>query len=193
MPGPVRFWGTIVAVKPRLILAKFDGETDARCQGYVLFVDGTTTIGTSAPTRGVSRVAIGPATLLQKSLRVGNLVRGDSHPVPESVVDVVADLYRVGVLHVIAPGTPPEPDPPRTDAVGTVERIESSGRRALAPGNLEAGGPCERCPHGLIVCTVLLNDPRDFKRGEWHRVAACLGPTDCPHYAKPGATGGAGS
>lgn len=185
MPGPIRFWGTVRAVRPRLVLSKFEGETAAKCPGYIATLEGTTTAGADAPAPGVFTVAVGPATMQERQIRVGDLLRGDAHPVPDSTPDVPAEYYRVGVLRTIARAqTPPAPDPPRTDPPLTPEAVERAARRPLAPPHLGPSGPCGRCPYGLVVCTVLLQDPRD-RRGEWHRVPACLGPADCPHYRRP--------
>ncbi|MDX1933464.1 MAG: hypothetical protein SFU56_12715 [Capsulimonadales bacterium] len=184
----VRFWGHIRAIRPRLILVKFESETTAKSQGHILLIDGTRTEnGVTVPVRSLG-VAVGTA---QRPLRVGDLIRGEGEPVPGDTVDVPADLYRVGVLRVIAPAgssgaTPiPAPDPPRTDPPLSVETMETAPRSLLNPENLAESGPCHSCPYGGIVALVRLTDPRNLKTGIHSRAAACLGPDDCPHYASP--------
>lgn len=194
MPGPVRFWGSVVAVKPRLVLARFGGESSAKCHGHVVVLDGThgPDGGNKDQHAGRFSVALGPATQKQRELGQGDLLRGDAHPVPAGTPDTPADLYRVGALRVVArqgnPGTPPRPadDPPRTDPPLTPEAAETAGRRSLAPGNLlSENGVCAPCPYGAIAAVVQLTDPRDWKNGRWRQIPACLGPRDCPYYAAP--------
>ena len=197
MTSPVRFWGTVVGVKPRLMLTKFEGDTSAKCHGHLLVCDGThgPEGGPKAEQfAGRFTVALGPATQAQRSIAPGDLLRGDAHPVPAGgLPDTPADLYRVGALRVVArsgdPGTPPRPqlpDPPRTDPPLSPEGAEAAPRRPLAPENLASEeGVCAPCPYGVVVPVVRLSDPRDFKNGRWTQVPACLGPQDCPYYAAP--------
>lgn len=188
---PIRFWGTVVSVKPRLLLAKFESETTAKCDGHLVTLEGTHGAASARPEAGRFTVALGPATQAQREIRSGDLLRGDAFPVPEGLPDTLADLYRVGALRVVAragdPGTPPPspPDPPRTDPPLTPEGAESAPRRPLHADNLRADGPCVPCPYGTVVPVVRLSDPRDWKRGKWSYIPACLGPRDCPHYAAP--------
>jgi hypothetical protein len=189
----------VAAVKPRLVLTKFGGDTQAKCHGHLFVMEGTHgPVGSggdsqNAPFTGRFTVALGPATQAQRHIGPGDLLRGDAHSVPaDGVPDIPADLYRVGTLRVLArrgdPGTPPVPssDPPRTDPPLSPETAETAGRRALAPANLLApDGPCAPCPYGTIVPVVRLTDPRDFRNGQWSQVPACLGPRDCPYYAAP--------
>lgn len=192
MSSPVRFWGTVIGVKPRLILSKFEGETNARCHGYLAVLEGTRSVGSERPVAGRFTIALGPAMQERRGIAVGDLLRGDAFPVTENAaIDTPADLYRVGTLRTIAragdPGAapPPPPDPPRTDPPLTMEQAEAAPPRALRPGNLEGDGPCVPCPYGAIVPVVRLTDPRDWRSGRWSQVPACLGPPDCPYYAPP--------
>lgn len=189
--APIRFWGTAVAVKPRLVLTRFENQTTAKCAGHLAVCDGTRTQGADPPAAGRFTVALGPATQQRRSIAPGDLLRGDAFPVPFGTPDVPADLYRVGVLRVLARvggaggARLCTPDPPRTDPPLPPDRAEAAPRRALAGENLGDNGPCWFCPYGVVVPIVRLSDPRDFKGGSWRRVPACLGPADCPHYAPP--------
>jgi hypothetical protein len=191
MSSAVRFWGTVLSVKPRLVLTKWEGETTARGDGVLALIEGMSTEDDSRPELGRFMVAFGPATVVRHGLAVGDLLRGDAHRVPDSAHDTPADLYRVGVLRTIAragdPGTsaPREPDPPLTDPPLTPEKAEIAPRRPLRPANLDAAGPCCLCGYGVVVPVVRLSDPRQYRNGRWSHVPACLGPQDCPHYAAP--------
>jgi hypothetical protein len=194
MASPVRFWGTVVAVKPRLVLTKVGGQTSAKCQGHLLVLEGTRTEDGGRPVPGRFTIALGPATQERRAVAPGDLLRGDAHPVPEGVPDTPADLYRVGTLRVVAragdPGTPPPapaPDPPRTDPPLTSDAAEAAPRRPLAPANLDDDERCAPCPYGVVVPVVRLIDPRDWRSrtGNWSHVPACLGPRDCPYYEPP--------
>lgn len=184
-----RFWGVVVAVKPRLVLTKFDGDTTAKCHGHLILLDGTRqTEGEAHPVAGRFLVAVGPATQEQRQVRPGDLLRGDAHPVPETVPDTPADLYRVGVLRVVARAGDPgasavsPADPPRTDPPLAPHDAEAAPRRALNPILLGNDNACQVCPYGTMVPVVRLSDPRDFRTGRWSLVPACLGPEGCPHY-----------
>lgn len=185
--GAVRFWGTVLAIKPRLVLSKFEGETTARCDGYTVVLEGTQTVGTQSPTPGRFFVALGTATQIRRDIQVGDLLRGEAHPVPESAKEVHADLYRVGVLRTIARASDtrtalPELDPPRTDAPLTPDATCTAPREPLHPENLAEGGDCELCPYGVVVPVVRLSDPRDYRNGHWQHIPACLGPEDCSYF-----------
>lgn len=188
MTGKIRFWGKVLAVRPRLILTKFDGETTPKPMGHILLMEGTRTIDNNPPVPGKFTVAIGPATLLEKNLSVGDLLRGDAHHLTPEVQDIRADLYRVGVLRVIAragdmvSGATNHVDSPRTDPPLTSEAIEAASRRVLNEEQLAEGGSCQTCPYGTKVAVVRLSDPRNFRNGQWSYIPACLGPQDCPHY-----------
>lgn len=184
-----RFWGTVTSVRARLTLAKFESETYPTSDGHYLLITGTRTIGANAPEPGTFLVAVGPKAQEEKHFGVGDLVRGDGEPVPETNRDVCADLYRARTVHVLARAkdrnTLREPDPPRTDDPLTPEAATRASRRSLDPTNLQAGGVCAPCPYGTTVAVVRLSDPRDMRRGLWSKVPACLGPPECPHYRKP--------
>jgi hypothetical protein len=191
MSETVRFWGTVMAVRPRLTLTKFEGETTAKCSGVIVAIEGQWTAEGEKPRACRFSVALGTATQEKRGVAVGDLLRGEAHPVPEEAHDTPADLYRVGVLRTIAragdsgAGTVPQLDPPRTDPPLTPAQAESASRRALHPENIEADGPCANCPYAATVCVVRLTDPRDYRTGQWRRVPACLGPIDCPYYVAP--------
>ncbi len=186
--GTVRFWGTVLAIKPRLTLTKFEGETKAKSEGYIAFLEGTCTPENQVPIPCRFTVALGPATQVRRSFQRGDLIRGEAHPVPEGNPDIVADYYRVGILRTIAragdPGTAPllTLDPPRTDPPLNPPATESASRIPLNPDNLTEDGPCDLCSYGIVVAVVRLSDPRDYRNGQWSHVPACLGPEDCPHY-----------
>ncbi len=187
----VRFWGRIQVIRPRLVLTKFGGETTAKSFGHLLMIEGTRTSTTNEILSGCYSVAIGPATLVEKRLQVGDLVRGDAQVVPETTFDLQADLYRVGVFRVIAragdsgAATVPVVDPPRTDAPLPSDAAETASRRALVPTHLDRDGPCYPCPYGAMVAVVRVTDPRHYRNGAWSHVPACLGPLNCPHYQDP--------
>lgn len=187
---PIRFWGTVLTVKPRLTLVKFAGDTTAHCEGFVAHFDGTVTVGDQSPVTRRFSVSFGAATFQNQRITRGDLLRGEAHPVPDGTEDVPADFYRVGVLRTIArgadnAGTAALPtDTPRTDPPFPAEAAMAAPRRALHPDNLETDGPCLPCSYGVVVPVVRLNDPRDYRNGIWSHVPACLGPEDCPHFRR---------
>ena len=186
MNAPIRFWGHVKAIRPRVIVTWLDNERTVTCPGYIVTIEGTLSENNEAPVAQTFTVALGPATTEKRNVGVGDLLRGEAHRVPESTPDVPANLYKVGVLRTIAPGKAENTDPPRTDAPLSAEAVPSAPRRALAQENVAPGGSCERCPHAVLACVVKLTDPRQHARSApWKRVPACLGPSDCPHFAPP--------
>ena len=184
MSAPIRFWGRVISLHPRLVLTKFEGTTEASCPGYILTLEGTLTEGMGAPVHKRFTVAIGPATMQNREVAWGDLLRGDAHPVPEGLPDTPAELYKVGVLRQIArTDVALSPDPPRTDAPLAPEAVEKASRRALAlPCLLSEQGSCQDCSYAVLACVVRLTDPRNYRTGRWTQVPACLGPDDCPHF-----------
>ena len=186
MSAPIRFWGYVKAIRPRVIVTWFEEERTVTCPGYILTIEGTLSEDNGAPVSQTYTVAIGPATQEKRSIGVGDLLRGEAHRVPENTPDVPADLYKVGVLRTIAPGKPTADDPPRTDLPLTAEAVPNAPRRALNSENVAPGGSCERCPHAVLACVVRLNDPRQHARSApWKHVVACLGPADCSYFSPP--------
>ena len=184
MSAPIRFWGRVVSLRPRLVLTKFEGSTEASCPGYILTLEGTLTEGSAPPVGSTFTVAIGPATMQNREIALGDLLRGDAHPVPDGLPDVPAQLYKVGVLRLIARTETEIPlDPPRTDSPLSPDEVEKAPRRALAIKCLlsERGG-CRDCSHAVLACVVRLTDPRNYRTGRWSQVPACLGPESCPHF-----------
>lgn len=188
MAAPVRFWGMVLSVKPRLVLTKFDNETHAKCAGHLVLMDGTQSVDNQLAQGSHFSLALGPAARERRNVLPGDLLRGDAFPVPPESVDTPAGLYRVGILRTIARqnepggGLPLPNDPPRTDPPLSPGDAEAAPRRALLPANLSETGPCHICPYGVVVPVVRLSDPRDYRNGAWSQVPACLGPRDCPHY-----------
>ena len=185
MPAPIRFWGRVLSLRPRLVLTKFEGQTEVSCPGYILTIEGTLTEGSTAPVSSVFTVAIGPATLQKRELARGDLLRGEAHRVPEGLPDVPAELYKVGVLRQIARSDVALlSEPPCTDPLLTPEEVVTAPRRALSQEALLATGtgPCARCVYGVLACVVRLTDPRNYRSGRWSQVPACLGPESCPHF-----------
>jgi hypothetical protein len=178
-----RFWGHVAALRPRLVLTKFEEETTAHCPGYIATIAGNLGPEGETPQPAVFTVALGPALQQKRAVRVGDLLRGDAMPVPETLDDTPAQLYKVGVLRTISRSDPPPPDPPRTDSPLAPEAVLTAPRRPLDPHHLDTDGPCARCPYAVIACVVRLSDPRDYRRGAWRRIPACLGPETCPHFA----------
>jgi hypothetical protein len=184
MSAPIRFWGRVVSLRPRLVLTKFEGTTEASCPGYILTLEGTTTEGTALPVGRTFTVAIGPATMQNREIALGDLLRGDAYPVPDELPDTPAELYKVGVLRLIArTETEITLDPPRTDAPLAPDAVEKAPRRALAiKCLLSERGSCRDCSHAVLACVVRLTDPRSYRTGRWTQVPACLGPESCPHF-----------
>ncbi|WP_309716066.1 hypothetical protein [Armatimonas sp.] len=184
MSAPIRFWGRVISLRPRLVLTKFEETTEASCPGYILTLEGTTTEGAEPPVGKTFTVAIGPATMQNREIALGDLLRGDAHYVPEGLPDTPAELYKVGVLRLIArTETPITPDPPRTDPPLSPDAVEKAPRRALAiKCLLSEKGSCRDCSHAVLACVVRLTDPRNYRTGRWTQVPACLGPEDCRYF-----------
>ena len=186
MSAPIRFWGYVRAIRPRVIVTWFEDERTVTCPGYIVTIEGTLSEDNSSPVAQTFAVALGPATTEKRHVGVGDLLRGEAHRVPEGTPDVPANLYKVGVLRTIAPGKAESSDPPRTDAPLAAEAVPNAPRRALAAENVEFGGPCHSCPHAVLACVVRLSDPRQpVRSAPWKHIPACLGPSDCPHFAPP--------
>lgn len=184
MSAPIRFWGYVKAIRPRVIVTWFEEERTVTCPGFLATVEGTLSENNGDPVSQTFTVALGPATQEKRHVGVGDLLRGEAHRVPENTPDVPADLYKVGILRTIAPGKPERVDPPRTDLPLSAEAVPEAPRRALAESNVAPGGSCHLCPHAVLACVVRLSDPRQPARSApWKRVPACLGPSDCPYFS----------
>jgi hypothetical protein len=161
----VPFRGELIAVKARIRLVRSFDQVHHQYQGYTL----------------VLAAAIGPATQSKLQFRIGDIVSGMGHPVPDPKQEW-AGLNRVSKLQVERRGPAEQNRAPDPDG-GIAPHLEvyrANGHRRLDPRTCQM--QCERCPWGLTMITEIVIDQWNPSKKRWRTETHCYGPRDCPRY-----------
>lgn len=170
----VAFRGEVVAVKARIRLLRSFDQISHQYQGYTLLLAGDSG---SEPVR----VAIGPAAHAKFQIRIGDIVSGQGHPVPDPKQEW-ANLYKVSQLGVESRGPAAQvrlPDP-EGGIAPPLEVYRANRHRRLDPRTCQT--QCVRCPWGLTMATEITLDQWNPSKKEWRMETHCYGPRDCPRY-----------
>jgi hypothetical protein len=101
--------GTLLGIQPRIRLTRSFDERSHTYLGYALRLDGAI-----ADRRGEFLVGIGSGTQAKHRFRAGDVIQGESDPVPDPRTEPV-DFYKTVRLKLVArrPEGPPSPPPKR--------------------------------------------------------------------------------
>ena len=173
----IHFTGIIISVKARIrLIRSFDQVPTHQYQGYTLILDGEI----DGIPRTHFKVAIGPKAHEQHQFRIGDSIRGNAIPLPDSETEW-AEFYKVSGLQLIErthPGDwPPGPDggiaPP-------LEQYREQGHFRLKRETCET--ECVQCPFGLTMSTQIILDHWNPSKVKWRFETHCYGPRGCPRY-----------
>lgn len=163
------FAGTIAAVKPRIRLHRSFDQIWHSYEGYVLVLeDGW-------------RVAVGPTTHAKHRFRIGDVIEGESEPVPDPRAEW-AEQYKVSRLRVRSRGPEAEERPADPDGglAPPLDEYRTRGHRRLDPRTYERS--CRACPFGAVMPTEIILDQWQPEKKKWRLETHCYGPRDCPGY-----------
>ena len=172
--GVVAFRGEVAAVKARIRLVRSYDQINHQYQGYTLVFKADSG---AEPLR----VAIGPAAHSKFQFRIGDVVSGQGHPVPDPKQEW-AHLYKVSQLRLEHRGPEKQNRPPDPEGgiAPALEVYRANGHLRLDPRTCES--QCARCSWGLTMVTEIILDQWNPSKKRWRMETHCYGPRDCPRY-----------
>jgi hypothetical protein len=178
----VPWLGRVISIQPRIrLLRSFDERTHTYL-GYVLVLEG----GIGGEPRAHFLVAIGPKAQEEFHFRIGDEVRGQSHPVEDPELEI-AGYYRTSGVEIMRRGTVPgggSQGPPFHDAAPSLDEYRARGHRRLDAGTYES--KCTTCVWGCRMPVEIIRDNWNRSRGTdnvTRRMETfCYGPDDCVLY-----------
>lgn len=165
-----RWEGTITAIQPRAWVWRYKScNRNHTHTGYNLWIAGP---------QGKVVVAISPRQQASLAFRIGDEVRGTGWPVQGNKREI-ADLYRVGDLHVLTRATlKAESGPPFTGPVLPPEVYKQRGCRML-----DATAWRTTCMTCRFACKARVEIEFVFGKSKRYRSETfCYGPKSCPLY-----------
>jgi hypothetical protein len=173
--------GDIISVQPRFRLMRSFDERHHTYLGYALGIRGEID--------GENRDAwfgVGPAAHGKHQFEVGQVARGQAHPVADSRLEPV-DFYKVSRLSVgssaeAEPGSPP----PWHGVAPPIEVYRERGHRRLA-ARTYASDACSTCIWGARMPVEIVVDHWNPDQKRYRFETFCYGPKSCSLY-RPGPT-----
>jgi hypothetical protein len=174
--------GTLVGIQPRIRLTRSFDERSHTYLGYALRLDGA--IGDR---RGEFLVGIGSGTQAKHRFRAGDVIQGESDPVPDPRTEPV-DFYKTVRLKLVARGPegPPSPPPPWVGVPPELPIYRERGHRRLDAKTYESR--CRVCLWGCRMPVDMIIDPwKPAAEVRYRFETFCYGPNACALY-RPGPT-----
>jgi len=174
--------GTLVGIQPRIRLTRSFDERSHTYLGYALRLDGA--IGDR---RGEFLVGIGSGTQAKHRFRAGDVIQGESDPVPDPRTEPV-DFYKTVRLKLVArgPEAAPSPPPPWVGVPPELPVYRERGHRRLDAKTYESR--CRVCLWGCRMPVDMIIDPwKPAAEVRYRFETFCYGPKACALY-RPGPT-----
>lgn len=176
----VSWFGTIVAIQPRIRLTRSFDQRSHTYLGYVLRVRGTV-----ADADREVLVAIGEAAHAEHQFRAGDRISGEGIPVADSRTET-AELYKVSKLKVLERGSDTaNASAPWLGVPPPLSVYRERGHRRLSASRYEK--KCSTCIWGCRMAVELILDQWNPGQKRYREETFCYGPLSCRLY-KAGAT-----
>ena len=173
--GKLRWQGKIVSVQPRIRLLRSFDQRSHSYLGYSLLVKGRIS--------GLEEefmVGIGKAAQAKHQFRIGDIVQGESHPVPDSRVEPV-DYYKTSGLTLIDRGDAKESSfPPWAGVPPELGVYRERGHRRLDARTYNAN--CMNCIWGCRMPVEILVDQWNPTQKRYRFETFCFDPKSCSLY-----------
>ena len=171
----IHWSGLILAVQPRIRLARSFDERHHSYLGYVLRVDGV-----CGEENGEFAVAVGKAAHQKHRFCVGMEVSGLSVPVSDPRLEI-AGLYKTSALKILkeAVAEPPA-GPPFLGTPSDLDTYRSRGHRRLDAKTYDA--KCTACIWGCRMPVEMIIDHWNPSQKRYRFEAFCYGPKSCSFY-----------
>ncbi len=167
--------GRIVAVQPRIRLARSFDERQHTYQGFVLRVDGT-----CGDASGEFLVAVGKAAHEKHRFSVGMEVSGLSMPVPDPRIETAGFYKTSGIKVLKGPKDEPSTGPPFLGVPPNLEIYRGRGHRRLDVRTYES--KCSTCIWGCRMPVEMIIDHWNPSKKQYRFETFCYGPKSCTFY-----------
>ena len=136
--------GKIISIQPRIRLLRSFDERSHNYMGYVLYLAGEI----DGQEREFS-VGIGKAAYAKHECKIGDIIKGDSHPVLDSRVEIV-EFYKASKLEIVErSGDSDTNPPPWIDVLPLLEIYRERGHRRLDVKTFNS--KCRQCIWGCLM------------------------------------------
>jgi hypothetical protein len=172
--------GAITSVQPRFRLMRSFDERHHTYLGYALRVRGKIDGRDTEAWFGV-----GPAAHERHGFEVGQVARGQAHPVADDRLEPV-EFYKVSGVTVVRRERPPDRPPPWHGTAPPIDVYRDRGHRRLA-ARTYASAACSSCVWGARMPVEIIVDHWNPDQKRYRFETFCYGPKSCPRY-RPGPT-----
>jgi hypothetical protein len=171
----ISWQGTLISIQPRIRLLRSFDERSHSYLGYALSMRGLL----DNNEREFS-VGIGKAAQEKHQFRIGDGVKGASHPVLDQRTEVVA-FYKTSKLGIVERGSDSLINPPPwTGVPPTLEVYRERGHRRLDAGTY--GSKCSQCIWGCRMPVEMIVDQWKLDKMQYRIETFCYGPKSCVLY-----------
>ena len=171
----VSWSGKIISVQPRIRLLRSFDERSHNYMGYVLYVDGDI----DAQKKAFS-IGIGKAAYAKHEFKVGDIIKGDSHPVLDDRVEIV-EFYKASKLEIVErTGASLVKPPPWIDILPPLEIYRERNHRRLDARTFTS--KCRQCIWGCKMPVELTIDQWKPETKQYRTETFCYGPKSCELY-----------
>jgi hypothetical protein len=170
----ISWQGQIISIQPRIRLLRSFDERSHNYLGYVLYIKGVV----DNNEREFS-VGIGKAAQEKHQFRLGDVVKGESHPILDQRTEVV-EYYKTSKLEIIKrDGDSMITPPPWTGVPPSLEIYRQRGHRRLDIRTYKS--KCRQCIWGCKMPVELIIDQWNPKK-QYRIETFCYGPKSCALY-----------
>jgi len=167
--------GQILSIQPRIRLLRSFDQRNHNYLGYALHVKGKID-----ENEREFLIGIGKAAQEKHQFKVGNVVRGESCPVLDNRIEVVA-FYKTSKLKSVQPGGDAMINPPPwTGIPPSLESYRQRGYRRLDERTYESR--CRQCIWGCCMPVEITIDQWNPREKQYRTETFCYGPKSCTLY-----------
>ena len=171
----ISWHGALISIQPRIRLLRSFDERSHSYLGYALSIKGF--LDTN---EGEFLVGIGKAAQEKHQFRIGDAVKGESHPVLDQRTEVVA-FYKTSKLAIVERGSDAMINPPPwTGVPPTLEIYRQRGHRRLDARTY--GSKCWQCIWGCHMPVEMIIDQWKPNKMQYRMETFCYGPKSCIVY-----------
>ena len=171
----VSWEGRIISVQPRIRLLRSFDQRNHNYLGYALQIKGILDNQECE-----FSVGIGKAAQAKHLFRIGDLIRGESHPVLDNRIEVV-EFYKASKLEILKRSEDSAINPPPWIGIPpALEIYRERGHRRLDPKTYES--KCRPCIWGCLMPVEITIDQWNPQNKKYRTETFCYGPKSCSLY-----------
>jgi len=171
----ISWQGNLISIQPRIRLLRSFDERSHNYLGYALQIKGTIDGNEQE-----FLIGIGKAAQEKHQFRLGDVAKGDSHPVLNHQTEVV-EFYKTSKLEIIERGSDSMINPPPWIKVPpTLDIYRQRGHRRLDVQTYES--QCRQCIWGCKMAVEITIDQWNPREKQYRTETFCYGPKSCTSY-----------